>query len=378
MKLVIDENIPYAKEAFGRFGDLLLLPGRKITKTELNDADILIVRSITKVNKNLLEGTRIKFIGTATIGYDHMDLDYLKESGITFTNAAGCNANSVNEYVWAAIFKAAAEKNINLADKSLGVVGVGNIGSRIVSAAGKLGFKVFQNDPPLQRKTNDEKFVCLDEALDADIITFHVPLTLEGKDKTFHLLDEGKLKLIKRGSILINSSRGPVVDNDALLKRLKTDPTLSVILDVWENEPDLNLALLEKTFLGTAHIAGYSYEGKVNGTVIIYNKLCKFLEIKPEWKPNLPPVDKPVLEIPHETNYEKTINNIIRQVYNIDEDNRALKKLLTDINIPASVYFDKLRKEYKRRREFNNYSIKLELQNEKIKKAFESLRFNSI
>jgi erythronate-4-phosphate dehydrogenase len=377
MKIIADENIPFAKEAFSSFGNLTLLPGRNITKTQLGEAEILIVRSITTVDKNLLRGTRIKFVGTATIGFDHIDLDYLNKSGITYVNAAGCNADSVNEYVWAAIFKSAAEKNISLEMKTIGVVGVGNIGSHVVQTAEKLGLKVLQNDPPLRRRTNNKNFVSLNEALNADIITFHVPLTLKGKDRTYHLLCEDNIKQIKPGAIIINSSRGPVLDNSVLFKRLKNDSTLITILDVWEDEPDLNIALLDKTFIGTAHIAGYSYEGKVNGTKIIYDKLCRFLGVNPNWAPQLPNVESPIIEFKQDVSLEMSINNIINRAYNIDEDSITLKKLVTDKSLSSAVYFDKLRKEYKQRREFNNYSLQIIGQDEKAKKALKTLRFNT-
>ncbi|RJP62008.1 MAG: 4-phosphoerythronate dehydrogenase [Ignavibacteriales bacterium] len=376
MKIIADENIPFAKEAFGCFGNLKLLPGRNISNAELKDAEILIVRSITTVDKNLLQGTRIKFVGTATIGFDHIDLDYLNESGITYANAAGCNADSVNEYVWAAIFKSVVEKKIPLEGKTIGVVGVGNIGSRVVCTAEKLGLKVLQNDPPLKRRTNNKNFVDLNEALSADIITFHVPLTYEGEDKTFHLLNEKNLQQIKPGAIIINSSRGPVIDNTALLNCMKNDSDMVTILDVWEIEPNINVELLEKTFIGTAHIAGYSYEGKVNGTLMIYNELCKFLEVKPGWTPQLPMIENPTIEFNFDIGFEKSIDNVIKQAYNIDEDNIALKKLLTDKSLTSAIYFDKLRKEYRQRREFTNYSIEMSAKDLNIKKALASLRFN--
>ncbi len=376
MKIIADENIPFAKEAFGCFGNLKLLPGRNITKAELEDVEILIVRSITTVDKNLLQGTRIKFVGTATIGFDHIDLDYLNESGITYANAAGCNADSVNEYVWAAIFKSAVEKKISLESKTISVVGVGNIGSRVVRTAEKLGLKVLQNDPPLKRITNNKNFVDLNEALSADIITFHVPLTYEGVDKTFHLISEENLQQIKPGAILINSSRGPVIDNTALLKRLKNDSDLVTIIDVWENEPNINVELLEKTFIGTAHIAGYSYEGKVNGTIMIYNELCKFLEVKPGWTPQLSIIENPTIEFNFDIGFEKSINNVIKQVYNIHEDTISLKQLLIDKTLSVPAYFDKLRKEYRQRREFTNYLIGLAGQEERISSTLKAVRFN--
>ena len=190
MKLIIDENIAFAKEAFSGFGELNLLNGRSIEENEVRDADVLIVRSITKVDGKLLDNSKVKFVGTATIGTDHIDLNYLKSKKIAFADARGCNADSVAEYVFTTLFKVAAEEKSSLRDKTIGVVGIGNIGSRVVRLAESFGMKVLKNDPPLERKGIGENYVALDEILRADIITFHVPLNLKGIDRTYHLLDK--------------------------------------------------------------------------------------------------------------------------------------------------------------------------------------------
>ena len=217
MKLIIDENITFAKEAFSSFGDAKLLDGRTLTNKDVQDADVLVVRSITNVNEDLIKNSKVKFVGTATIGTDHIDLEYLKNQNIRFADAKGCNADSVAEYVFTALLKVASEKNIYLQEKTIGVVGIGNIGSRVVRLAESLGMKVLKNDPPLERKGIGNNYLNLDEILQADIITFHVPLNLDGIDKTFHLLNENNLKKIKKGTIIINSSRGAVINNLALL-----------------------------------------------------------------------------------------------------------------------------------------------------------------
>jgi erythronate-4-phosphate dehydrogenase len=216
MKIVADENISCAYEAFSPFGEVILLPGREITNKHLKDADALITRSVTIVNKELLEGTNIKFVGTATIGWDHIDIDYLSKNNVNFSSAAGCNSDAVTEYVFSAMFSIAAGKNISLRNKKLGVVGGGNIGSRVAEIAPSLGLEVILNDPPLKRKTGSDIYQPLDKIYDCDIITLHVPLNVSGEDKTVHLFNKKNLEMLKENSIFINTSRGSVVDNTSL------------------------------------------------------------------------------------------------------------------------------------------------------------------
>lgn len=220
MKIIADENIPQVKEAFREFGDISLHAGRSITQDILKDTDALLVRSITKVDKKLLDGTKVKFVATATIGTDHIDKEYLKENNIYFSDAAGCNAFSVAEYVVCAIMNLYSLFNHSLKDKSIGIIGYGNVGTKVAKFSEALGLKTFINDPPLQRNSGESFFCSLDEALEADIITIHVPLNKSGVDKTVHLLNENNIQKIKSGAILINSARGPVVDNIALLKHV--------------------------------------------------------------------------------------------------------------------------------------------------------------
>ncbi|NQT84941.1 4-phosphoerythronate dehydrogenase, partial [bacterium] len=216
MKIVADENIPYVKEAFGSLGDVIPLPGRKIAPASVVDAEILLVRSITEVNASLLEGSRVRFVGTATIGTDHVDEEYLHSRGIAFASAPGSNANSVAEYVVAALLTTARRKNFPLKGKTIGVIGVGNCGSRVAKKAEALGMRVLLNDPPLWRQTGNKRFRPLEELFSADILTLHVPLTYEGIDATYHLVDEAFLSKLRPECILMNTSRGPVVDNLAL------------------------------------------------------------------------------------------------------------------------------------------------------------------
>ncbi|HEX2869170.1 MAG TPA: 4-phosphoerythronate dehydrogenase PdxB [Ignavibacteriales bacterium] len=375
-RIVVDENISFAEEAFSLLGEVRLMHGRKIDNNALKDADALVIRSITNVNEELLRGTPVRFVGTATIGTDHVELDYLKENGIAFSSAKGCNADAVAEYVFTALLTIAKEKNLTLKGKTLGVVGVGNIGSRVVRFGRALGMKVFRNDPPLKRKTNSPEFVSLEEALGADIITFHVPLNMEGIDKTYHLMNEENLRLIKPGAILINASRGQVIDNKALLEVLNSRADLSTVLDVWENEPSINSKLLEKVDIASPHIAGYSLEGKVNGTTMIRSALCSFLKCSNNYSPMLPEIHNSVIDADGSASTESTLFSVFTKVYNIREDDLQMRRIPELLPGEKGFYFDELRKHYPLRREFSNYYVKLDPYNKTTADLLKTFRFN--
>jgi erythronate-4-phosphate dehydrogenase len=378
MKIIVDENIPQACEAFCSFGEVAFLAGRDITNDILKETDILLVRSITKVDESLLKGTKVKFIATATAGTDHIDKVYLANNGITFADAAGCNSFSVAEYFTAAVSRIFNTNNYSFAGKTLGVVGIGNVGSKVVRFAKTLGFKVLMNDPPLERKFDSKEFVPLDKILYCDVITLHVPLYKSGIDKTVHLIDEIKLNKIKSGTVLINASRGAVVDNSALKNRLITKNDLITVFDVWENEPALDFELLEKVNFGSVHIAGYSLEGKVNGTEIIYNRLCEYLNTLPIWKPQYPSIEKKEIIVNKKKRFEDLLDEIITEIYNISKDDKLLREGIGMENEKQSKNFDLLRKSYSVRREFNNYTIRLNFLDSEIKQKLEALRFRVI
>jgi len=378
MKIVVDENIPQAGEAFSSFGELIFSNGRKITNELLINADVLLVRSITNVDEKLLTGTNVKFVATATAGTDHVDKEYLAKNKIIFADAAGCNSFSVAEYLFAALSNIFSNKNLSFNGKSLGVVGIGNVGSKVVRFAKSLGFNVLQNDPPLEREIDIKGFVSLEEVLQCDIISFHVPLTHSGIDKTYHLLNEENLNQIKSGTILINTSRGEVVDNCALKKRLQNKNDLITVFDVWENEPNIDFELLGNIDLGSPHIAGYSLEGKVNGTEIIYNKFCDFIGITPNWKAGYPLISNPVVAVDKKTTTEKILNDVLKQIYSIEQDDNLLRSGINLEEDSRAKYFDELRKNYRVRREFNNYTIKFNFSDAELKKKLETLRFKVI
>lgn len=374
MKIVVDENVAFAEEAFSRFGEVRLLYGREINQSALKDADALIVRSITKIDKALLEGTSVSFVGTATIGTDHVDLEYLHKKSIGFADAKGCNADAVVEYVFTVIFSAAVKKNISLKDKTIGVVGVGNIGSRIVKLAETYGLKVLMNDPPRQKKELNFTFVSLEKILEADIITIHTPLTYEGDDKTFHLFNRKNLEQLKEKTIFINASRGEVVDNTAL-SELLDKKKLTVILDVWENEPNINQALMKKVLFATPHIAGYSLEGKINGTKMMVDAMNKFFNKNILWQPQLLKCENAEIEISTSIPVEEILYSLFNKIYNIDEDSNRLKNF-SGSEKSLGKYFDTLRKEYPLRREFTNYSIKTKSLSAELETFLKAFRFN--
>lgn len=374
MKLIVDENIVLGKEAFSLLGETTFVGGREITNQILLDTDILIVRSITKVNKELLKNTKVKFVGTATIGTDHIDLKYLEENNIEFSSAAGCNSYSVAEYVFSAITYFGNKYNFDLAEKSIGVVGYGNIGTKVAKIANAIGMKVFINDPPVERYSSEKIFSPLEEALKCDIITFHVPLNKDGIDKTVHLLDEKNLSLIKDNAILINSSRGPVVSNQDLKERLKEKNNIHTVLDVWETEPNFDYELFGLVEIGTPHIAGYSFEGKINGTKIIYDALTDYLKIPNTWKPIFDAVVDNKIDISENNNYSKVFSYLFEKSYKIIEDDFLMRKSESLSAEERGKYFDSLRKNYRIRRELNNFEAILKSDDSKLKNVLDVLR----
>ena len=281
MKVIIDHKILYIKEAIEKIADdVVYLPGNAFTKEDVKDADALIVRTRTKCNRELLEGSQVKFIATATIGYDHIDTEYCREAGITWTNCPGCNAGSVEQYVHSALLLLEEKKGLDLKNATIGVVGVGHVGSRVARMAEELGMKVLLNDPP-RAKQGESGFVDLATiARECDVITFHTPLNREGIYRTYHLVDEDFLFSLERTPFVINSSRGEVVDTASLLVALAAGKVKAAVVATWEYEPRISRELMEVAFLATPHIAGYSADGKANATRMSLEALCRFFGIE--------------------------------------------------------------------------------------------------
>jgi erythronate-4-phosphate dehydrogenase len=381
MKIIADANIPFVKECFSSIGDVIAVSGREMTPDIVSDADILLVRSITKVNADLLAGSKVGFVATATIGFDHVDVDYLQRENIGFASAPGSNANSAAEYVIAGLLDAGQKCNMSLEGKSIGIIGVGNVGSRVAKKCTALGIKVCLNDPPLQRQTGDEKYLHLHELYNCDFITFHTPLTFEGIDRTYHLANEQFFRSLKEGCVFVNASRGGVVDNEALTTMIKAKRFGYVVLDVWENEPDIDTELLEMVNIGTPHIAGYSLDGKISGLIMIYKAVCEYFGLTPEFDigdflPE-PAIGQLKIDLVVD-NEEQAINKAVRKIYNIREDDRLLRKISAESEEKRGNYFDSLRKNYSVRREFQNTKVLIEDINSSLAKKLEGIGFKTI
>jgi erythronate-4-phosphate dehydrogenase len=345
----------------------------------VRDAEMLLVRSVTRVDQGLLEGSRVRFVGTATIGTDHIDTAWLREAGIAFASAPGSNANSVAEYIVAALLVLADWRGFRFADKALGIIGHGNVGKRVERKARALGLEVALNDPPLARETGDAKYRPLDEVLErCDILTFHVPLTREGEDATFEMLNGPFFDRVKTGTVILNTSRGRVAHGPDLRAALEDGRVGACVLDVWPGEPDIDLELLANLALGTPHIAGYSFDGKVNGTQMLHEAACAFLGGEARWDPAalLPPPDRHEVEVPGDRpDFESTLRDAVLPVYDIRRDDDALRGIIRTPAAERPAYFDRLRKEYPRRREFHTVTARLRPHSDRIAEALRELGF---
>lgn len=365
MKIIADQNIPFVKECFSSIGEVTLVSGREMTADLVKDADVLLVRSITKVNAELLEGSNIKFVATATIGVEHVDQDYLAGKGIGFASAPGSNAMSVADYITAALLVLGKKYEFALEGKSIGIVGVGNVGSRVETKCRALGMEVVLNDPPLARQTGDAKYRPLEEVYHCDFVTMHTPLTKDGPDPTFHLAGESFFESLKNGVFFLNSSRGKVQDEAVLKNVMQSGKLGGVVLDVWETEPNVDPWLLQNVDLSTPHIAGYSYDGKVAGMIMIYNAACVHFGLAPKHtaadflpEPDVRQIDI-TLEQLRQEDEEKILHDIVQQVYVINRDDFNMREILLQPEDERAAWFDMLRKEYPIRREFHNTKVTL-------------------
>jgi erythronate-4-phosphate dehydrogenase len=378
MRIVADANIPFVRECLSSVGEVRVLSGRDITPQVVADADALLVRSITPVNEQLLAGSPVRFVGTATIGFDHVDIPYLERCGIGFASAPGSNANSAAEYVIAALLEVARRKKIRLESSSIGVIGVGNVGGRVARKCEALGMQVLRNDPPLQRKTGDPKYVPLEALYDCDFITIHTPLTKEGIDKTFHLADAGFFARLKQGAVFVNASRGAVVETQALKAAIRSGRLRAVVLDVWEGEPNIDVELLGMVDLATPHIAGYSFDGKVAGMIMIYRSLCEHFHLTPKFdvKDFLPAPEIPRAEIAiGDASDEELLARAAERIYSVARDDRDTRKIADQPSETRGRFFDALRKNYPVRREFQNTTVVLDKPRESLARKLRGIDF---
>jgi erythronate-4-phosphate dehydrogenase len=374
MRIVIDEKIPFIRGAFEPWADVVYSPARAIDSDMVRDAQALIVRTRTKCNSHLLEGSSVKIIASATIGYDHIDTEWLGKEGIRWISAPGCNSGSVMQYIVAALFHLSLKHTLDLSSLTLGVVGVGNVGSKVVRAAKALGMNVLQNDPPRQRREGLNEFMPLKALLDeSDILTLHVPLTMEGEDKTHYLINSDNLPRLKKNCFLINTSRGEVVDNTALRNALSDNFLKGAVLDVWEGEPEADRRLISMAELATPHIAGYSVDGKANATIAVVREVSSLLDIPlVNWFPDeLPEPDEPLIDLgtyAGKSSVQDMVAMAVRHTYPIDEDDRLFR------SDPGR--FEFLRDNYRKRREFSSFSVIVN--NSDAERSLRNLGFNII
>ena len=379
MKIVCAETVLLGHDAFLTAGKTTVIADREITRNDLTDADALIVRSKTKITRELLHGTPVKFVGTATAGTDHIDATYLRSQGIYWCAAPGCNANSVSEYLVAALLVLGRRHGFDLKGKTIGVIGCGNVGSRVVRKCEALGMRVLRNDPPLAAVSTDPDFFPLEHVLsESDIVTLHVPLVKHKPWPTERMADYLFFEQLKPGTIFINTSRGSVCDYDALLAARRGGGVSRMIVDVWNPEPVFNVDVLKLADLASPHIAGHSYEGKLNGTINCYNEFCNFFEIPRTWDiaASLPPPEVPSIQIDCTgRDDEEILHEIIRQVYDIETDDRLIRKAAVHSEIDRARNFDTLRKNYRVRREFMNTEVTAKNAGESLRRKVKALGF---
>jgi len=355
LKLVADDKIPFLKGVPDSYADVVYLPGAKITAEDVKEADAIFTRTRTKCNEALLKNSRVKLIATATIGYDHIDTDYCDAVGIRWVNAPGCNSGSVQQYITATIVTLVRQWNRSFSELTLGVIGVGHVGSKVEQVARALGMRVLLNDPPRADREGLEAFTSLDRLLaESDIVTIHTPLTKEGPYPTYHLASDDFFRRMKNGAAFINTSRGQVTDSQALLSTKSRGKLSCFILDVWEGEPHPDTSLLAEAFIGTPHIAGYSSDGKANGTAACIREFCTFFDLTAlrGWRPeSIPPPPMATVFSLDGTgkSHEQMIFEAVTHTYPIWEDSNRLKK--------SPETFEEQRGGYWKRREFNNFTI---------------------
>ncbi len=337
MKIVIDDKIPYIRDAIKSITrEAVYLQGSKISSKDIRDADALIVRTRTCCNEALLMGSNVSFIATATAGYDHIDVNYMERAKIKWMACPGCNSSSVAQYVNSSLLLLKQKRGTFLG-MTIGIIGYGHVGKKVAKKAQDLGLRVLISDPPLKEAGIEGEFVEMEEIKkECDIITFHVPLTFSGPHPTVHLANEKFFDTLEKCPIIINTSRGKVVDEVSLINAIRENKVKDVVVDVWENEPKINLELLELSWISTPHIAGYSADGKVNANNMVLEGLCQHFGIK-----KIPKVIAPLL--PHDFTASKDKETLCLQLYNPLRDSFLLKENPED--------FERLRNEYPLRRE---------------------------
>jgi erythronate-4-phosphate dehydrogenase len=374
ISVVADDKIPFLKGVLEPYASVRYMDGRQIDHAAVEKADALIVRTRTLCNKSLLQGSRVKFVATATIGFDHIDTAYCDAHDIRWVNAPGCNAASVQQYIASVLATLSVNCDFPLAGKTIGIVGVGHVGKMVETLARLLGMRVLLNDPPRARSERDLGFVSLEKLLtESDIVTLHVPLNITGEDNSFHLINEHTLRMFKDGAWLINTSRGEVADNHDLKNGLSAGKLKGAIIDVWENEPEIDMELMDKVIIATPHIAGYSADGKKNGTVHVVRALGQHFKLPlTTWEPSempLPSAHEIILDCQNQQ-LEKVVCKAILHTYDVMEDDARFR------TNPGG--FEGQRGHYPVRREFPAYQIKLINSNPGTEKVLEQFGFSAL
>ena len=369
LRIVVDENIPLVHEFFSTLGEIIAVPPRDIEPTHLRKAELLIVRSVAPITETLLQGSAVKFVGTCTAGTDHLATAYLDAQEIRWTGAPGCNANAVVEYV----FSVMSRLQLQWQRSRIGIIGCGHVGGLLQRRLKNFGVECRCFDPFLDAAENID-LCSLDEVLQSDIVCVHAPFTTTGPYPTYHLLGEEQLQQLRPGTVLINAGRGPVIDGEALLNTLEKRHDLTLVLDVWEHEPRIARALFARVKLGTPHIAGHSYDGKIKGTVMIYRAACEFLNVTPTL--SLADFDQQPLQ-DHEiaaNNAEEVLRQAVLKAYDVGDDYQRFEQQLRDSNDVGTV-FDQYRKNYPIRREFHKHRITLTQRNNETADQLKLLGF---
>lgn len=371
MLIIADENIPLLDAFFASFGEIRRYPGRTLDAATVRDADVLLVRSVTRVDRPMLDGSKVRFVGTCTIGTDHLDIDYFSQAGIAWASAPGCNARGVVDYVLGSVLALAERQGVDPAGRRYGIVGAGQVGSRLVSVLRGLGWSVKVCDPPRQA-TEGADYCTLEEIIaDCDVISLHTPLT----DETRHLIGRQQLSRLQSGSWLINASRGAVVDNQALLQALQAGTDLQVVLDVWEGEPQVNVELAQRCRIATPHIAGYSLDGKLRGTAQIYQAFCTWQQIQPtvDLQQLLPAQLLSGLCLDAAAAADWVLPIVCRAVYDPRRDDADFRRTLQGSEQQRRAAFDQLRKAYPLRREIDGLRVHLTAGNSALEEVLRAL-----
>lgn len=378
MKIVADKDIPLVEEYLSAAGEVIKLEGRKINAGAVREADALIIRSITNVDENLLHGSNVRYVATITSGTDHIDTGYLDQNGIGFCNAAGSNARSVAEYVLSSVCVLTDQYRVDLADKSAAIIGCGHIGSLVDSFFKTLGLECYLYDPPLKDATGTDRYCEVDVIYSADILTLHVPLERDGKYPTWRMLDSAFLERLKKDVILINTSRGEVIDETALSAFLSENSRARAVLDVWTGEPEINMELLTRVDIGTAHIAGYSMDSKIRAVDVACRQVCEYFNIEqgPDFMDRLPGADVPEIALAGSPSTEDAIRMAVLASYDVRTDSSALRQILELEPEQRGEYFDELRSHYRTRREFDSLQVKLPSGSVKLAKKLADLGFS--